>query len=96
MAFARRMAADGFELTSLVGATLTGDRAEVTGRSGEKEIVALVISSSKPFVHMLGTGAPWTLDAPRRTPLTPGQVAKLRAWPEYTGAAKREFVVWRR
>lgn len=96
MAFSRRMSAEGFELTSLVGATLTADGAEITGRSGEKEIVALVVSSTKPFVHTLGAGAPWTLEAPQRTPLTPGQVAKLRASPRYTGAAKREFVVWRR
>lgn len=96
LAFARRMSAAGFELTSLVGATLTAAGAEVTGRSGEKEIVALVVSSAKPFVHTLSDGAPWPLDAPRPTALSPGKIAKLTAAPRYVGAAKREFVVWRR
>jgi hypothetical protein len=96
LAFARRMSAEGFELTSLVGATLTAKGAEITGRSGEKEIVALVISSEKPFVHTLSEGAAWPLESPRATLLSPGQTVSLVATPKYAGAAKREYVVWRR
>ncbi len=96
LAFARRMSAEGFELTSLVGATLTPRGADVTGRSGEKEIVAIVVSPAKPYLHTLSVGAPWTLATPQRTLLAPGEVLQLSATPRYVGAAKREFVVWRR
>lgn len=96
LAFARRMSAEGFELTSLVGATLTPRGADVTGRSGEKEIVAIVVSPDRPFVHTLSVGAPWTLATPQRTLISPGEPLQLIATPRYAGAAKREFVVWRR
>ena len=96
LAFARRMSAEGFELTSLVGAKLTPRGADVTGRSGEKEIVAIVVSPDRPYVHTLSVGAPWTLATPQRTLVSPGEPLQLIATPRYAGAAKREFVVWRR
>lgn len=96
MAFARRMTADGFEPTSLVGANFTPDGLEVTGRSGDKEIVALVASSAPPYLHTLSAGAPWSLTDPRPTPLTPGKPLRLKATPRFGGRATREFVVFRR
>ncbi|MFO0588436.1 MAG: hypothetical protein U0441_12880 [Polyangiaceae bacterium] len=96
LAFARRMTAEGFELTSLVGATLTPRGAKVTGRSGEKEVVAIVVSPAAPYVHGLSVGPAWTLEQPQRTLLAPGEVVELTATPRYAGSAKREFVVWRR
>lgn len=96
LAFARRMNADGYELTSLVGASFTADGLEVTGRSGDKEIVALVASSVTPFVHTLSLGAPWTLSNPKPTALTPGKPLRLKATPRYGAKAIREFVVFRR
>lgn len=96
MAFARHMTADGFVLTSLVGASLKPDGLEVTARSGEKEIVALVTSSAPPYLHTLSTGAPWQLTAPRATPLVPGKPLRLKATPRFSGSGTREFVVFRR
>lgn len=96
LAFARHMTAEGFELTSLVGATFTPTGLEVTGRSGTREVVALVISSAPPYLHTLSAGAPWTLTDPRPTPLVPGQPLRLTATPRYGGHATREFVVFRR
>ena len=97
MAFARRMSGSGFELTSLVGATFTPGGIRVTGRNGEKEIVAIVVSSTKPYLHTLSAAAPWTLDAPEITPLAPSDVLELRATPKLApGRAPREFIIWRR
>lgn len=96
MAFARRMNLEGFELTSLVGANFTPDGLEVTGRSGEKEIVALVTSSAPPFLHTLSPGAPWKLTDPRPTTLIPGKALRLKASPPFSGRATREFAVFRR
>lgn len=96
LAFARRMTAEGFELTSLVGATFTPDGLEVTGRSGEKEVVALVTSSGPPYLHTLSDGAAWTLTDPRPIALTPGRPLRLKASPRFAGRAAREFVVFRR
>lgn len=96
LAFARRMTAEGFELTSLVGATLTPRGAKITGRSGEKEVVAIVMSPAPPYLHTLSVGPAWTLEQPTRTLITPGDALELVAKPPYVGAAKREFVVWRK
>jgi hypothetical protein len=96
LSFARRMSASGYELTTLVGATLTPDGLTVTGRSREKEVIAIVVSSKPPYLHTLSSGAPWTLADPKATLLVPGKEIVLRATPRYDGHAQREFVVWRR
>ncbi|MEZ4312087.1 MAG: hypothetical protein R3F14_29010 [Polyangiaceae bacterium] len=96
LAFARKMSAAGFEASSLVGATLTPEGLEVSGRSGETEVVALATSPSPPHVHILYSNLPWTLAEPRPTALIQGAVMKLRAEPRFLGRGPREFVVFRR
>ncbi|MBK8257989.1 MAG: hypothetical protein IPK82_35655 [Polyangiaceae bacterium] len=95
LAFARRMSFSGYELTSLVGARLSPDGLEVTGRSGEKEIVALVTSSVPPYLHVLSAGGPWTLTDPKPTALPSGASIKLKAFPRFFAGGKREFVIFR-
>jgi hypothetical protein len=97
LTFARRMTALGFELTSLVGATFTPRGLKVTGRNGENEIVAIVVSAHKPYLHTLSAGAPWTLAEPSITPLAPSDTLELAATPKLApGPGPREFIVWRR
>ncbi len=97
LAFARRMTAQGFELTSLVGATFTPKGLKVSGRNGEGEIVAIVVSANKPYSHTLSAGAPWTLAEPVITPLAPSDTLDLTATPRLSpGRTGREFIVWRR
>ncbi len=97
LAFARRMTARGFELTSLVGFAATPDGAAIQGQSGQKEIVAVSVSAAPPYLHTLSDGPAWTLAGePRVVALAPRAQARLRATPPYVGAARREIVVWRR
>lgn len=95
MEFARRMSLAGFD-HAFTGVTETATGARITGRSGEKEIVAVAIGSAPPYVHTLSDAEPWSLhDAPRIVPIKPGQTVELTASPRYAGGA-REIVVWRR
>lgn len=96
LAFARRMNAQGFELTSLVGATFTPKGLKVSGRNGENEVVAMVVSANKPHLHTLSSGAPWTLADPGVTALAPSDTVELVATPRLTPGGPREFIVWRR
>lgn len=99
-AFARRMSLLGFELTVLAGATPTPTGAAVTGRSGEHEVVAVVVSSEPPYLHTLApNGATWALAGePAIVALAPGATVELKAEPAYAPhkVARREILVWRR
>ena len=97
LSFARRMTLAGFELVTFGGAHATPTGARITGRSGEKEVVALALGSQAPWVLPLSDGAPWTLDElPRVVPLTPGQSVDLAATPRGVSIGQRELLVWRR
>lgn len=98
LAFARRMTAEGFEVTALTGATSTADGAEIIGRAGDKEVVAVALTLQPPFLHTLSDAAPWSLyGAPRAVPLAPGKTVRLRATPPPAGApSSREILVFRR
>ena len=98
LAFARRMSALGFELTSLTGFVEIPGGVEITGRSGEKEIVALVVSQSPPYVHPITDGPAWTLAGePQIIQLPAGKSVKLKATPPYAGPKiGRETIIWRR
>ncbi|EYF00936.1 hypothetical protein [Chondromyces apiculatus] len=98
LAFARRMAVSGFELTSLTGFVEIPGGIEVTGRSGEKEIVALVLSQSPPYVYPLTDGPAWTLSGdPQVIQLPAGKSVKLKAVPPLLGPrSSRETILWRR
>lgn len=98
LAFARRMSALGFELTSLTGFVEIPGGIEITGRSGEKEIVALVVSQSPPYVHPITDGPAWTpAGEPQIIQLPAGKSVKLKATPPYAGPKiGRETIIWRR
>ncbi len=98
LAFARRMSVAGFELTSLTGFVEIPGGVEVTGRSGEKEIVALTVSQSPPYVHPLTEGPAWTLEGePQVVQLPAGKSVKLKATAPFVGPrAGRETIIWRR
>jgi hypothetical protein len=96
LAFARRMAVSGFELTTLTSVVHNAAGAAVTGRSDEKEIVAISVSTTAPFVHTLSDGAEWKLgENPRVVPLPAGKTVMLRAFPPYASGS-HEPLVWRR
>ncbi len=100
MAFARRMSLLGFELTVLAGATATPTGASVAGRSGEREVVAIVVEPDPPYLHTLAlVGEAWSFGGePRFVPLAPGATVELRADPPYPRGKppRREILVWRR
>jgi hypothetical protein len=98
LAFARRMSALGFEPTSLTGFVEIPGGVEVTGRSGESEIVALSLSRTPPYIHPLSEAAAWTLDGePQIVHIVAGKSVRLRAIPPFTGPrGTRETIVWRR
>jgi len=98
LAFARRMSVAGFELTGLTGFVEIPGGVEVTGRSGEKEIVALAVSQSPPYVHPLTDGPAWTLEGePQVVQLPAGKSVKLKATPPFVGPRTgRETIIWRR
>jgi hypothetical protein len=96
LAFARRMALSGFERTTLQSVVQNAVGAAVTGRSGEKEIVAIAVSTTAPYVHTLSDAAPWRLgENPRVVPLEAGKTVRLLAFPPYAGG-NHEPLVWRR
>ncbi|AKT36802.1 hypothetical protein [Chondromyces crocatus] len=98
LAFARRMSVAGFELTTLTGFVEIPGGVEVTGRSGEKEVVALVLSQSPPYVYPLTDGPAWTLAGePQIVQLPAGKSVKLKATPAPVGPrSSRETILWRR
>lgn len=98
LAFARRMSVAGFELTGLTGFVEIPGGVEVTGRSGEKEIVALTVSQSPPYVHPLTDGPAWTLEGePQVVQLPAGKSVKLKATAPFVGPRTgRETIIWRR
>ncbi|MCC6558297.1 MAG: hypothetical protein IT372_35600 [Polyangiaceae bacterium] len=98
LAFARRLSAAGYDQTTLMGFTEVPGGVEVTGRSGEDEIVAITVSVSPPYVHVLTDGPAWTIDGePRAVALAAGKSVKLRALPPLLGPKSgRETIVWRR
>lgn len=98
LAFARRMTAEGYEVTALTGATSTADGAEIIGRAGDKEVVAVALTLQPPFLHTLSDAEPWSLyGAPRVVALAPGKTVRLRATPPPSGPpASREILVFRR
>ena len=85
-----------FTLITLEAVRETPEGAEVSGRAGEREVIAIALSSTPPFVSTLSDGPPWTLDdAPRKIPLAPGSTLPLVATPKYIGKP-HELVVFRR
>lgn len=107
-AFSRRMRRLGFEMTSVVGVERTPDGASVTGRSGEKEIVAAAVADASPWFFPLTDGDPWDMDGePRIVAVRPGESVNLVPAAAPSGAdgkvstsalrGKRyEVLVWRR
>jgi hypothetical protein len=97
LSFARRMALAGFELATFGGAQPTPTGARITGRSGEKEVVAIALGPQAPWVVPLSDGAPWTLDdQPKAVSLPPGQAVDLVGVPRSAAIGPREILVWRR
>jgi hypothetical protein len=98
LALGRRLSAAGFELTTLMGFVEIPGGVEISGRSGEDEVVAIAVSASPPYIHTLTDGAPWKLDGdPRAVPLPAGKTVKLKAVPPFLGQrGGRETIVWRR
>jgi hypothetical protein len=97
LAFARRMALSGFDLATFGGVQPTATGARITGRSGEKEIVALALGTAPPYVAPLSDGTPWTIDgAPHVVALRPGQTVELTPGKPVPSLGAREILVWRR
>jgi len=94
---ARQMAARGSEPTTTDGVEETAWGATVSGRPKKTKVVALGLTRSKPWVHPLTDGEPWTLDGPvRAVDVTPDGYVKLKARRVLGhNAASRRVVVWR-
>ncbi|MBW2455537.1 MAG: hypothetical protein JRI68_13540 [Deltaproteobacteria bacterium] len=95
---ARLMAARGSEPTTTDGVKETVWGATVSGRPKKTEVVAVGLTRTRPWVHPLTDGEPWTLDGPVRfVKVTPDGYVKLKARRSLGhNAASRRVVVWRR
>jgi hypothetical protein len=92
----RRLAADGFEATTLDGVTEVEGGAVVTGRAGDDAIVAVQLTRDAPWISPCGTGDAWPLDGdPAIVSLAPGAQVKLACSPRAAGAKDRRTVVFR-
>jgi hypothetical protein len=92
----RRLAADGFEATTLDGVTEIDGGAVVTGRAGDDAIVAIQLTREAPWASPCSTGDPWTLGSdPGLVSLAPGAELKLACEPRVTGSRDRRTVVFR-
>lgn len=106
MTLTRRLALSEFELTTVGSFTETRTGADVVGRAGEAELVAVALGGSPPVIHTLSDEAPWDLAGePRVIPLAPGAHVNLKATPPFAplpptlpGAPKprRVIVLFRR
>jgi len=98
LAIARHLTLRGFEPTTTAGVQYTFYGARVGGVVGKKEFVAFAVSKSKPWIHPLGVGRPWTFtELPPITPLAPAASVEVRAAGSLgTDPGSRRVVVWRR
>ncbi len=60
----RRLAAEGYEATTLVGVTERGSEVVVTGRAGDDAIVAVQLTREPPWAAPCTMGTTWTLEGP--------------------------------
>jgi hypothetical protein len=92
----RRLAAEGFEATTLDGVTDVEGGAIVVGRDGDDAIVAVQLTRETPWVSPCSTEEAWTLGGdPAVVSLAPGGQVKLGCTPRATGARDRRTVVFR-
>jgi hypothetical protein len=98
LSFARRMTLMGFEPTTIEGVRDTASGAVVSGRAGLVDTVGVGITATRPWIHPLTDGDPWSLDGAVHIVRVPeGKTITLRATsPLGANAAARRVVVWRR
>lgn len=97
LSLARRLSLAGFKLTTSTNVKVLPNGVEVSGRSGENDVVAIVVSATQPFVHTLSSGEPWKLqDKPAIVELPTGKSELLTATPPFSPGGLKEALVWRR
>lgn len=98
LTFARRMTLMGFEPTTIEGVRDNASGAVISGRSGLVDTVAVGITRTRPWIHPLSDGKPWSIDGDVRILQVPeGKTVTVRAPAGLGGdAAARRVVVWRR
>lgn len=90
----RRLARRGLEPTLLESVKETGGGAEVTGRAGDKDVCAVTLMPTPPFVVPLSAdGKPWSvLSEPRIFPITPAKHLQLTGPVSGPPTARRTIV----
>ncbi len=99
LAFSRRMSLMEFEPTTTDGVKDSAMGAEVLGRPGKKEMLAVGLSSRPPWIHPLVRGKPWKLDGDLPViSVDPDGSVRVRSRTGTLGhdPNERRVVVWRR
>jgi len=91
-----RLAADGFEATTLDGVTEIEGGAVVNGRGGSDAVVAVQLTGDRPWASPCSTGETWTVEGePAVVSLAAGAQVTVSCMPRPPKKAQRRTVVFR-